>query len=248
MHSAVNRIYLLQYARHVSSKHLREKRNEFIVGADDTEEEEFEGETIEEKDNDGLRSNLCFAEDGDSGFSPSPAKSCPDTTDSSQLSSSGPVLDLVTSRHSVISRKDNIILSPEGLQEAPQEDTHKVEDIAEEEAAEMGDMSPNTMAVRRLVDKELSAATFQREFQLSDVLDYVKTGVASIIEDEVTQRFEGEELRSWNLLTRTNHNFRFINWKLTFFWGFGCFFRYCILLPGRMAIFIVGVGRFNTSI
>ena len=227
----------------MSSKHLREKRNEFIVGADDTEEEDFEGETIEEKDNDGWRSNLCVAEDGDSGFSPSPAKSCPDTTDSSQLSSSGaPVLDLVTSRHSVISRRDNIILSPEGLQEAPEEDTHKVEDIAEEEeAGEMGDMSPNTMAVRRLVDKKLSAATFQREFQLSDVLDYVKTGVASIIEDEVTQRFEGEELRSWNLLTRTNHNFRFINWKLTFFWGFGCFFRYCILLPGRMAIFIVGV-------
>merc|ERR1712227_539797 len=41
--------------------------------------------------------------------------------------------------------------------------------------------------------------------------------------------------------TRTNHKFRFINWKLTFFWGFGCFFRYCVLLPGRMAIFIVGL-------
>ena len=96
---------------------------------------------------------------------------------------------------------------------------------------------------RLLGGKKVSAATFQREFQLSDVLDYVKTGVASIIEDEVTQRFEGEELRSWNLLTRTNHKFRFINWKLTFFWGFGCFFRYCVLLPGRIAIFIVGVSR-----
>ena len=82
-------------------------------------------------------------------------------------------------------------------------------------------------AHRLLGGKKVSAATFQREFQLSDVLEYVKTGVASIIEDEVTQRFEGEELRSWNLLTRTNHKFRFINWKLTFFWGFGCFFRYC---------------------
>jgi hypothetical protein len=33
------------------------------------------------------------------------------------------------------------------------------------------------------------------------VLDYVRAGVASIIEDEVTQRFESEELKSWNLLT-----------------------------------------------
>ena len=102
-------------------------------------------------------------------------------------------------------------------------------------------------AHRLLGGKKVSAATFQREFQLSDVLEYVKTGVASIIEDEVTQRFEGEELRSWNLLTRTNHKFRFINWKLTFFWGFGCFFRYCVLLPGRAAIFIVGVSRLSSS-
>ena len=36
----------------------------------------------------------------------------------------------------------------------------------------------------------------------SDVLDYVKTGVAAIIEDEVTQRFVAEELKNWNLLTR----------------------------------------------
>ena len=81
------------------------------------------------------------------------------------------------------------------------------------------------MAVELLGGKKVSAATFQREFELSDVLDYVKTGVASIIEDEVTQRFEGEELKSWNLLTRTNHKFRFINWKLSFFWCFGFFFR-----------------------
>ena len=39
-------------------------------------------------------------------------------------------------------------------------------------------------------------------FYFSDVLDYVKTGVAAIIEDEVTQRFVAEELKNWNLLTR----------------------------------------------
>lgn len=89
--------------------------------------------------------------------------------------------------------------------------------------------------------KVLSANTFQREFSLSDVLDYVKTGVACIIEDEVTHRFEAEELKSWNLLTRTNDNFKFISWKLTTFWALGCFWRYCILLPGRIAILLVGL-------
>jgi hypothetical protein len=43
--------------------------------------------------------------------------------------------------------------------------------------------------------KTVSASTFQREFELEDVLDYVKTGIASIIEDEVTQRFDSEELK-----------------------------------------------------
>jgi len=209
---------IFRYARHVSSKHLKEKRNEFIVGGDpDTEESEIE-------------------EDGDSGFSPSPTKSCPDTTDSSLVSSSSSPHEVprMASRHSVISRKDNIILSPDGL--AGFDDVE-----AADSQAKNCELSPNSMALRLLGGKKVSAATFQREFQLSDVLEYVKTGVASIIEDEVTQRFEGEELRSWNLLTRTNHKFRFINWKLTFFWGFGCFFRYCILLPGRIAIFIVGL-------
>ena len=42
---------------------------------------------------------------------------------------------------------------------------------------------------------EMSAATFQREFHLDSVFDYVKTGIGSIIEDEVTQRFVAEELK-----------------------------------------------------
>jgi glycerol-3-phosphate O-acyltransferase 3/4 len=37
--------------------------------------------------------------------------------------------------------------------------------------------------------------TFNREFELSDCLDYVKAGVEAIIEDQVTMRFETEELK-----------------------------------------------------
>ena len=48
-------------------------------------------------------------------------------------------------------------------------------------------------------DKEdlskMSAATLQQEFQLDSVFDYLKTGIGSIIEDEVTQRFVAEELK-----------------------------------------------------
>lgn len=218
---------IFKYARYVSSKHLRDKKRQFILGSEaETEESEVD-------------------DDADSGFSPSPDKETGEETDSSQMSPSHGSqppnnLDIprMTSRHNVISRKDNLILSPEGLDlmHGDTETDHAVKSLSPSK-----DLSPNSMAAKILCGKKVSAASFQREFQLSDVLDYVKTGVASIIEDEVTQRFEGEELKSWNLLTRTNHKFRFINWKLTFFWGFGCFFRYCVLLPGRVAIFIVGL-------
>ena len=35
----------------------------------------------------------------------------------------------------------------------------------------------------------------ERDFELEDILDYIKTGIASVIEDEVTQRFVAEELK-----------------------------------------------------
>ena len=157
-------------------------------------------------------------DEGDSGFSPSPDTGPDDSTDSTSnqyLSDSSPRIDLqrLTSRHNVISRKDNLILSPQDIPNL----NHQQQEIKNQKQT--------SVAVELLGGKKVSAATFQREFELSDVLEYVKTGVASIIEDEVTQRFEGEELKSWNLLTRTNHKFSFINWKLSFFWCFGFFFR-----------------------
>ena len=45
-----------------------------------------------------------------------------------------------------------------------------------------------SVSTRLLLGESVSANTLQREFELDDVLDYVKTGVAAIIEDEVTQR------------------------------------------------------------
>jgi hypothetical protein len=43
--------------------------------------------------------------------------------------------------------------------------------------------------------RRLSFETLRREFELADCLTYIKAGMESIIEDEVTQCFEAEELK-----------------------------------------------------
>ncbi|XP_008295875.1 glycerol-3-phosphate acyltransferase 3 [Stegastes partitus] len=72
-----------------------------------------------------------------------------------------------------------------------------------------------------------------QQFSLSDVSFFSKKGLESIVDDQVTQRFSSEELASWNLLTRTNQNFRYISLRLTVIWGVGVFIRYCVLFPLR---------------
>jgi len=132
------------------------------------------------------------------------------------------------SRHNVISRRDNLVLSPDQppkIKEEPEDET---------QTDHVGMPDKNDLA-------KMSAATFQREFHMDSVLDYVKTGIASIIEDEVTQRFVAEELKMWNLLTRTSQSFEFVNLKLTMIWVMGFVVRYCVLLPGRMLILFVGL-------
>ncbi|CAN9504617.1 unnamed protein product [Ophioblennius macclurei] len=79
------------------------------------------------------------------------------------------------------------------------------------------------------------------EFALSDVLYFYKTGLESIVDDQVTQRFSSEQLASWNLLTRTNQNFRYISLRLTIIWGLGVFVRYGVLFPLRITLAIIGL-------
>lgn len=83
--------------------------------------------------------------------------------------------------------------------------------------------------LRRCHPKPLNSG----DFTLCDVFYFCKKGVESIMEDEVTQRFTSEELASWNLLTRTNNNFRYISVRVTIIWGLGVFIRYGVLLPLR---------------
>lgn len=88
----------------------------------------------------------------------------------------------------------------------------------------------------------------QKEFELADVCDFARCAMEVIIEDEVTQRFDAEELQSWNLLTRTNLNYHFISWRLTFVWVAGFFVRYFIFLPARVTLFVVGVFTMAVSL
>jgi len=102
---------------------------------------------------------------------------------------------------------------------------------------------------KALAGEKVSAATFNREFELEDILDYIKSGIGAIIEDEVTQRFQAEELKTWNLLTRTQTlSFEHVNARLTLVWGAGFVVRYFVLLPGRLVIFAVGVIIKQTSV
>ena len=138
-------------------------------------------------------------------------------------------------RHNVISRKDNLLMVPS------KPDLNSLDENECGDTNQNGEISVNTKIVNNRV---VSIATFKRDFELSDVLDYLKTGIACIIEDEVTQRFVPEELKSWNLMTRTNKSFQFINWRITCLWIFGCWLRYCLFFPARLLVLLFGVGNF----
>lgn len=81
----------------------------------------------------------------------------------------------------------------------------------------------------------------QHEFQLDDACALVHKGITAIIDDQVTKRFNTEELRSWNLLTRTNiRNYQFMSVFLAFSWFLGFLIRYFILLPFRIIFLFTG--------
>ncbi|XP_023171751.1 glycerol-3-phosphate acyltransferase 3 isoform X1 [Drosophila hydei] len=78
-------------------------------------------------------------------------------------------------------------------------------------------------------------------FDFENCLDYVKAGIEAIIEDDVTSRFQAEELKNWNMLTRTNRHYEFISWKITLIWVLGFAVRYSILMPLRVLVCFIGV-------
>ncbi|XP_076253159.1 glycerol-3-phosphate acyltransferase 4 isoform X6 [Rhynchophorus ferrugineus] len=122
--------------------------------------------------------------------------------------------------NNLISREDRHILLPDPVN-VPIVDEKSEEHISDDEIKERKEKISN--------------------FQLNTILDYTKAGMEAIIEDQVTSRFEAEELKNWNLLIRTNRGYEFISWKLTFIWLCGFFVRYFLLLPLRIIICFCGV-------
>ena len=61
------------------------------------------------------------------------------------------------------------------------------------------------------------------------------------MDDEVTKRFSAEELESWNLLSRTNYNFRYITLQVTVLCGLAGLIWYCFLLLLRIALALTGI-------
>lgn len=70
-------------------------------------------------------------------------------------------------------------------------------------------------------------------FQVADIFYFCRSGVESIVDDEVTKRFSAQELESWNLLTRSRCHFRHVGPQLTVLWALGILIRYGVLLPLR---------------
>ncbi|KAM9475055.1 glycerol-3-phosphate acyltransferase 4-like [Clarias gariepinus] len=91
------------------------------------------------------------------------------------------------------------------------------------------------------ISSPIGSSYSSSEFAVSDIFHFCRRGVESIVDDEVTKCFTAEELESWNLLTRSNYNFRHISTRLTALWGLGLIIRYCILLPLRLTLAITGV-------
>lgn len=102
-------------------------------------------------------------------------------------------------------------------------------------------MSEDGKPHRSSSSDKLTAENF--DFKLENCLDYMNAGMEAIIEDDVTSRFEAEEIKNWNMLTRTNRRYEFITWRLTVIWVIGFFVRYFILMPIRVFICFCGVRK-----
>jgi glycerol-3-phosphate O-acyltransferase 3/4 len=76
---------------------------------------------------------------------------------------------------------------------------------------------------------------------VNDSFDFLKAGMETIIDDEVTSRFETAEIAGWNLLTRNSHQYQFLSFQLTVIWCLAFVFRYFILFPGRLFLALVGL-------
>lgn len=81
----------------------------------------------------------------------------------------------------------------------------------------------------------------KHDFHLADAGRFVVRGISAICDDDVTKRFTPEQLKTWNLLTRTNaKNYQFLSRSLGFYWFCGLLIRYAALMPLRIMFTVAG--------
>ncbi|KFB53183.1 AGAP002084-PB-like protein [Anopheles sinensis] len=155
-----------------------------------------------------------------------------------RLSNGGDASYIVNGGNTVISRAESLILSPEMIDDTRSKSTepHEEDGTSVGEEGTDGEDGAGTDGGSEGGGEHEAAG-----FKLANCLDYVKSGMEAIIEDEVTSRFLAEELKNWNLLTRTNRHYEFISWRLTVIWMIGFLIRYFILMPMRVLICFIGV-------
>lgn len=111
------------------------------------------------------------------------------------------------------------------------------------EPAQSGSVAPDERRASGRVDSSEACAGPDKlqEFHLEHATRFVARGLVAIIDDQVTKRFEADQLESWNLLTRTNaRHYQFESRSLALGWLFGLMCRYLVLLPLRIVFTLTG--------
>jgi len=139
----------------------------------------------------------------------------------------------------MVKKLSQSVISKESLTLVPEGGDNQI--IQNGFVQEKADLTAEPNANNDFEHSDQENADKQLDFKIEDCLEYLKSGIEAIIEDDVTSRFEAEELKNWNLLTRTNRRYEFISWKLTIIWVIGFFIRYLILMPLRVIICFIGV-------
>ncbi|XP_054896139.1 glycerol-3-phosphate acyltransferase 4 [Poeciliopsis prolifica] len=105
---------------------------------------------------------------------------------------------------------------------------------------------PDSTLKQEIQDLRHSAGCLRLEpgFELADVFFFCRKALENIIDDDVTKRFLAQKLENWNLLTRSNRNFRCISLKLLALWILGVLIRYGVLLPFRVTVAVTGIFLF----
>lgn len=85
----------------------------------------------------------------------------------------------------------------------------------------------------------------QNAFQLDDITSFISDGVEAIAGDTLTRCFTAEPPHPWNFLTRNIPPGR---WQMTpyqsLLWIVGIWARYCVFLPLRITVLIIGLSLF----